>query len=1178
MFVPFFFLMALSLVSVNVNGLRDADKRLSFLQWLSHHSPSVVCLQETHALSSDELSQWFSRFGFLCLGSFGSSHSCGVAILYRPVLSCSALCDFDGRFVLGEFTFRDSVFRVACCYAPNRNPDRNAFFHRCIDSIDPSVPTLLCGDFNTVPDRFLDRRGSCPFDTSRESSNLLSVLFRDCCVVDIWRLKHPGVSGFTWSRTDGSLASRIDLVGCPYPWISFVSSADILPCPYSDHSALHLSWSLSPVPPPGPGFWKLNTSILSEDNYFQLISDFWFSWQQRRQHFSSLLNWWEEGKSRIKGLSIKYCKSRNNCKSLERSILSNLASHLKSLVDSGRSSLQHIYNNTLSRLKALDLEIARGLQTRSRIKWVEEGESSSAFFLRLVKRNSVDRSITALRADDGSVISDQGGLSRLLCSFYSDLFSASPCDPVAQASLLSNVSVKLSPAESLGCEGPLSQGECFAALQGMARGRTPGCDGLPMEFYLRFWSVLGADLVLVLNSAFTSGLMSRSQRRGIITLSFKKGDRLDPRNWRPITLLNVDYKIASRSISARLLKVLDSLVARDQSCCVPGRFIGENVAFIRDVVDFCSLSSTPAALISLDQEKAFDRVDWSFLRSVLISMGFGPSFVKWVDLFYCNSRSSVNVNGYISNSFPLSRGVRQGCPLSPLLYVLVVEVLACNIRANSSIRGLCLPGSSAPLPCVSLYADDTSLIVCSDVSIRAIFSVFSRYERGSGAKLNRSKCKGLWLGSWAGRTDPPVDIEWSSEFVKILGVFVGPGDVDEANWRPRITAVENVLNSWRQRSLSYGGRALVINALVLSRVWYVASLIHVPRWVGVELNSLVFKFFWAGKRDLVARRVVVQPRSLGGFAVVDFFSKVSALHVQWVRRFIVSPSSWVRFMVFWFSSVLGAPPHAVFSAPGTFALRGLPPFYRSLVSSWAACRGSLRASGFGIGSGIFSCPVVSLTCKSAYWFLLSELVVSPHCVEKFFPIFGSLYWSVTWRQLSFFDLDRPVIDLSWKVAHGVLYTAERLSSFGYDIPLSCFCSAPCESLQHLFFDCPLAVSVLSWLQSLLFCASPLSPTILVRHVLFGFSADELRVVPRVFVYLLNVCKFCIWWARNDFRFRRVRPSAVDVMDRVKARFRFHLPLFFRRFSSDRRRRFFVRQWGARGYIASIVDGRLVVHI
>ena len=89
-------------------------------------------------------------------------------------------------------------------------------------------------------------------------------------------------------------------------------------------------------------------------------------------------------------------------------------------------------------------------------------------------------------------------------------------------------------------------------------------------------------------------------------------------------------------------------------CCVPGRFIGENVAFIRDVVDYFSSFGAPAAFISLDQEKSFDRVDWSFRRSVLIFLGFGTSFVKWVDLFYCNSRSSVNVNGHISNSFSVS--------------------------------------------------------------------------------------------------------------------------------------------------------------------------------------------------------------------------------------------------------------------------------------------------------------------------------------------------------------------------------------------------------------------------------------------------------------------------------------------------------------------------------------------
>ena len=180
--------MALTVISVNVNGLRDEHRRLGFLQWLSHLSASVVCLQETHAVSFADLQSWFSRFGFLCAGSFGSVHSCGVAVLYRPVFECkSVACEFDGRFVLVELAFRGAVFRVASIYAPNRNPDRDDFFVRCANAIDPSVTTLLCGDFNTVFDRVVDRRGSCPFDVSRESSAMLSSLFSDCCVVDIWR-------------------------------------------------------------------------------------------------------------------------------------------------------------------------------------------------------------------------------------------------------------------------------------------------------------------------------------------------------------------------------------------------------------------------------------------------------------------------------------------------------------------------------------------------------------------------------------------------------------------------------------------------------------------------------------------------------------------------------------------------------------------------------------------------------------------------------------------------------------------------------------------------------------------------------------------------------------------------------------------------------------------------------
>ena len=215
----------------------------------------------------------------------------------------------------------------------------------------------------------------------------------------------------------------------------------------------------------------------------------------------------------------------------------------------------------------------------------------------------------------------------MITVFYSGLFRSQRTDELSRVALLRNVSVALPSADAEICEGLLSAKECWAALEGMARRKTPGFDGLPMEFYLKFWDLLGEDLVCVLNSSFRSGCLSISQRRGVISLSFKKGDRLDIRNWRPISLLNVDYKLAARAIAGRLLKVIHLVVARDQTCGVPGRFIGENVAFLRDVVDFATFSNSPVALLSLDQERAFDRVEWSFMRDTARD-GFRPFFCQ----------------------------------------------------------------------------------------------------------------------------------------------------------------------------------------------------------------------------------------------------------------------------------------------------------------------------------------------------------------------------------------------------------------------------------------------------------------------------------------------------------------------------------------------------------------------
>ena len=312
------------------------------------------------------------------------------------------------------------------------------------------------------------------------------------------------------------------------------------------------------------------------------------------------------------------------------------------------------------------------------------------------------------------------------------------------------------------------------------------------------------------------------------------------------------------------------------------------------------------------------------------------------------------------------------------------------------------------------------------------------------------------MGSWSDRSDPPINLEWSSVKIKVfdLGVFLGPGNLEEDNWLPRLVAVENVLSSWRQRVLSFKGRALFINALALSRIWYVSSLIHMPAWVLSKLCSLVFTFFWSGKRDRVSRSVVVQPTFLGGFAVVDIKLKVMSLLVQWVRRLVSSSSSWLCFLDYWFRHHFSSSIAHVFSHPYSFDPKVLPPFYRSLMYAWRAMdgSGSSTLSSLLVASSdpFQSSSVTAASAKSCYMYLLSEASCDPHCAVKFLlSTFGVLYWFTTWRELFFFDLDKQVIDLSWKVAHGVLFTVDRLLRFGYSLDPFCFCGPVLETLSHL---------------------------------------------------------------------------------------------------------------------------------
>ena len=267
------------------------------------------------------------------------------------------------------------------------------------------------------------------------------------------------------------------------------------------------------VPSHGPGVWMLNLSVLNDPEYISLISNFWSDWRAAQPRFPTRAKWWDKGKSIIKDLTIRYCCVRSSQRSQHRSLLSRLADHLKYRVDAGFISCLGPYRSTLAEISGMDIEVARGAQVRACTRWMEEGETSSAFFLRLKKKRAADRSVAALRTNDGAIVSHNDDLCRVFSSFYESLFTAEATDPAIANSLLRNVSSTLPSTQADLCDGPLSSDECFAALNGMARGKSPWSDGQPMEFYVKFWPILGTDLVNALNSCYWSGHVSHPKKR-----------------------------------------------------------------------------------------------------------------------------------------------------------------------------------------------------------------------------------------------------------------------------------------------------------------------------------------------------------------------------------------------------------------------------------------------------------------------------------------------------------------------------------------------------------------------------------------------------------------------------------------------------------------------------------------
>jgi predicted Zn-ribbon and HTH transcriptional regulator len=364
-------------------------------------------------------------------------------------------------------------------------------------------------------------------------------------------------------------------------------------------------------------------------------------------------------------------------------------------------------------------------------------------------------------------------------------------------------------------------------------------------------------------------------KTAVVTLLHKKGDRDQIGNYRPISLLCDDYKIFTKALAERMKTVLSSIIQTSQQGFTPNGDIRGSIIQVKEIIEFCERNEEDAAIIFMDFQKAFDKVDHNCIKEVLEKFNFGSTFTNTVMALYNNVKSKIIVNGQLSEDVHIKGGVRQGCPLSPYLFICVLELLARRIQTDKSFRGIADPNSRVDSK-ISLFADDAAGFV-SDVrqAISKFRQALSDYEKATGAKLHDGKTMVLMLGR---NKHSEIDLlQHGVQFKRMetdqkeryLGGLVGNNITESDKFKEPLEKLKKVKKEWSRVNTDLLGRVTVANAALLPVVKYRGNFNTTSKELTDDFQQQISSFIWKEKRAKRKWQFIVQPYKNGGLNVTD---------------------------------------------------------------------------------------------------------------------------------------------------------------------------------------------------------------------------------------------------------------------------------------------------------------------
>ena len=941
----------ISVISLNVDkGMLNYDKLLAIKQFCK--SSDVVLLQETRGLQKETL--WKKYLGRKGKFSFFRENSRGVAALVNEKFEVIGTNnDSEGRVASTLIQNKNIKVGAVSFYCPNVNGTQAAkekFFEtlsvikRHIEDLSKETDYIVAaGDLNIILDAALDAEKPDAVTYPALVEEVFDML-GSCNLADAYRYVNPEDVVYTFSPRGSNphdVFRRLDYCFVSEALLPYLENITLEHCHFSDHKAVRAVFSFKENTRLR-NFWRHNDSLLENEEYIEYMikaikegtkkylvetgSDCVDSCDPR--------SYWEF----LKYFLGKESRNFTQAVALERNKCNKeLHEKLKMLDKNPVLNKEEIIDIKRS-LELLKLEEDKKLIFQARVLFTEHNEKPTSFFMRKIKENYRESNILELEKDGKKLSKEE--CNKEIYSFYKQLYKhRATAKPRGRLKQILEGLPKISSAEAERLKRPITQAEVSTTLFGrMNPGKSPGCDGLTVAFYKKFWDFLKVPLFRCLEASVIRGELTSSQKKSVIRLIQKKGK--DPtvlKNWRPISLMNCDAKIFSRLITARLEEVISDLCSVEQLAYIKERNIMEGNRLIDYLISYMEQSGEEGYIMGFDFEKAFDSISHDFLRTVLLSYGFPTEFNDLFNTLYKGAESAVMNNGLTTKYFPLGRSCRQGDCLSPYLFILALEPLIQLIKTDRAIEGFSPNNQTIK---VSVYADDMTGFIRDERELVAFIGLIEHYGESSGLKLNVDKTEALHVSPNPKQSFQKEKLR-NIKFVrhiKVTGIAFGRNVdrnlTEKLNYEGALNKMRNNFNSWNQRDITILGRVMLAKYHGIAILQYLANNIEVPDWAIAAAKRLIYRFVYRGV-DKITRKMASKPLAKGGINLPILDDLAAAAGVQWLRKARVYPERpWARFISRDFRKLGGLGCMDALRPKKDDLKEGILPFNRYLWKCW----------------------------------------------------------------------------------------------------------------------------------------------------------------------------------------------------------------------------------------------------